>query len=76
MTTITYLEDPYELVEAPVARRNGLLPGQSQDSYGRKITTDHKVKLPNGKLYRVYATCYSNAASHWVIVGGKKLFLR
>jgi hypothetical protein len=52
----------------------GTLPGQSEDGYGSKIVTDHQVLIDN-VWYRVYATCYSNVASHWVIVRGRKLFL-
>ena len=46
--------------------------GQSAMGYGRKIATGHIV-LVKGKWRRVYATCYSNAASHWIMVKGEKL---
>ena len=51
------------------------LPGQDDYGYGSKITTDRQV-LIGGRWYRVYATCYGNAASHWVMVQGSKHHLR
>ena len=69
----------YKLYRRPVARRGflGLLPGQSEDGYGRKITTD-LVLVFNGEARqrRVYATCFSNCASHWITHNGRKLWLR
>lgn len=76
---VEYLTEEYTLVDAPVKRRGGilgLLPGQSEDGYGKKITTDKKVQLPDGKTYRVYATCFSNVASHWIMKDKKVLYLR
>ncbi len=43
--------------------------------YGRKIRTIWKIPH-EGKLYRVYATCVSNCASHWIFAKGEKLFIR
>ena len=40
--------------------------GQGADGYGSKITTDRQVWFKD-RWYRVYATCYSNTASHWVL---------
>ena len=47
---------------------------QTATGYGRKLTTPWKVKH-NGRLYRVYATCYSNAATHYILPGGEPLYL-
>lgn len=58
-----------------ILRRNGLAPGQWADGSGRKITTDYVAQI-NGLTYRVYAICFSNAASHYVIYKGEKLFLK
>ena len=47
--------------------------GQSPMGYGRKIATGHMIRLDHrGPWRRVYATCFSNSASHWVIVNGKQ----
>ncbi len=43
--------------------------------YGRKIRTIWKVEH-EGKLYRVYATSFSNCVSHWILAKGEKLFIR
>jgi len=48
--------------------------GQDAQGYGRKIATGRMVRLQaNPRWYRVYATCFSNAASHWITVKGQKL---
>jgi len=72
---ITYVRNAFpdaKYSRVPVARW-GILqhaPGQGADGYGKKITTDYMVRI--GKMaYRVYATCFSNCASHWIVVKGK-----
>lgn len=75
---------PYKLHRREVAKRvipnsGGVTqaPGQGQDGYGSKITTDICVIFDGQKKERrVYATCFSNAASHWLLVDGEKLHLR
>jgi len=74
---IEYLDDltPFELVERPLWwHRQGL--SQTATGYGSKLTSARCVKLPDGKLRRVYITCYSNAGSAWITLNGKKLHLR
>lgn len=54
-----------------------LAPGKSPTGYGKRISTDYMVKFEGDhRLYRVYAVCYSNSASHYIKRGGKTLFLR
>ena len=48
---------------------------QTATGYGSKLTTRYKVPY-NGRLYRVYAICHSNVASHYIIVKGQQLFIR
>jgi hypothetical protein len=71
--------DPYTAKIVPVPRRGmlQLAPGQSPDGYGKKISTDRMIQF-NGdkKWYRVYAVCFSNAASHYIIRNKETLFLR
>lgn len=51
-------------------------PGQDEMGYGSKITTDLMLQFSDSKRkYRVYATCFSNAASHWIMKGGERLHL-
>lgn len=70
----------YTLYRREVAKRGGILqlaPGQGQDGYGRKITSDIVLRFGGeGRAYRVYATCFSNAASLWIMYQGQKLHLR
>jgi hypothetical protein len=54
-----------------------ILPGQSQEGYGKTITTDIMLQeCDTGKKRRVYATCFSNSASHWVRKDGKVFYLQ
>lgn len=70
---------PYKLFRRPVQRRGGvlnLLPGQSQDGYGEKITMDICLKFNDEKQERrVYCTCFSNAGSCWIIYNKRKVHL-
>lgn len=47
---------------------------QTASGYGNKLTTCYKIQF-NSKLYRIYATCYSNSPSLWITVKGKKIFI-
>lgn len=72
---IDYLDEPYELIER-------LLPWQklglqeTASGYGRKLTSTRCVKLPDGRVRRVYVTCYSNVGSAWIILDGQRRYLR
>jgi len=57
-----------DLIECENPRSNSL------SGYGSKIPTGYKVNF-NNKLYRIYATCYSNSASLWFISKGQKYFV-
>lgn len=47
------------------------------DGYGSKIPTDHQVQLVGETLWRkVYAVCFSNVASFYILTNGKKLYIR
>lgn len=75
---VKYQEKPYDVVTRPVPRYGvlQLAPGQSPSGYGRKIATDHMIKLPNDhRLRRVYCVCYSNAGSLYILVKGEALYL-
>ena len=79
---ITYADTVgrYTIYLKPVRRRGGILqlaPGQNQTGYGSKISTDYVLVFNGSKRQRrIYAICWSNAASHYVNVEGKALFLR
>jgi hypothetical protein len=61
------------LIDAPLWwHLKGL--SQTATGYGRKLTTRYKVNYA-GRMRRVYATCFSNAASHWIIVKNVKIHI-
>jgi hypothetical protein len=51
---------------------------RTASGYGSKLTTRHMVKVEGKRdiWRRVYAICYSNAASFFVIIDGKRVFIR
>lgn len=62
-----------ELVNDPPAwMKQGLQ--ETASGYGRKLNTGHKINFC-GKLYRLYATCFSNVASVWFVTKGRKIFV-
>ncbi len=79
-TKIEYVED-YKVVINPIPRYGPwhLIKGQRPDGYGSKIPTDYMIVL-NSDIRkvkrRVYAVCWSNCASFYVIIKGKDLYLR
>ena len=65
----THLEQPYEYVNRPLWwHRQGL--SQTASGYGKALTSSRCVKLPDGRERRVYVTCYSNAGTAWIRLGG------
>lgn len=65
--------DRKELIYAPTDwQRQGLQ--QTASGYGKKLNSGYKIAF-NGKVYRVYATCYGNASSLWFTVNGEKIFV-
>lgn len=57
-------------------QRQGLQ--QTATGYGSKLTTEHMVKVAGRRdiWRRVYAICYSNAASFYALLDGKRVFVR
>ena len=81
--TIRYVDEvlgPYTLHRREVGRQGGvlqLLPGQSQDGYGDKITTDIVIKVKGeARERRVYCVCHSNVGSHYILCKEGRLYLR
>jgi hypothetical protein len=65
--------DRSELVDAPLWWQSKGLQ-QTATGYGSKLTMTQKINF-NGKLYRLYCTCYGNAGSVWFIAKGKKIYV-
>ena len=68
------IADVKDLVCSPLYwQRRGL--SETASGYGAKLTTRYMI-IMNNRLYRVYATCYGNAASTWFTVKGKRVYIR
>jgi len=82
MSNVKYAEDvigEFTLHRRPVPKRGimQLSPGQGEDGYGRKITTDICLKFKGEKRERrVYCVCFSNSGSNYIIVKGETLYLK
>lgn len=62
-----------EFIDAPMWYHNkGLM--QTATGYGRKLNTGKKA-LVGGREYRVYASCFSNVASLYIIIKGVKVYV-
>ena len=73
-TKIQYKDGPSELVYRPLWwHMEGLT--QTATGYGKKLTTPYKTEY-NGRLYRVYQICFSNAATSYILPKGQALYLR
>lgn len=47
---------------------------ETATGYGSKLTTVHKISL-DGKLYRVYCCCYSNAGTCYITRKGQRIII-
>lgn len=65
--------DHTDLIDAqPEWMRRGLQ--QTATGYGRRLNTGRKISYC-GRAYRLYATCFSNVASIWFTVRGKRIYV-
>jgi len=75
---MTYIEterNNFTECVTPVMAARALLPfGGGGTGYGSKLMTSWKVKY-NNRLYRVYAICFSNTATYYILSKGQRLFL-
>ena len=70
MTEVKYIPEDWKVIKTDL-----VIPPAKGDGYGSKLLTPYQVD--NGKRkYRVYAICWSNAASHYVKVEGEVLFIQ
>lgn len=70
-----YLAEPYTFEDRPLWWHKAGL-SQTTDGYGGKLTSSLVVRLADGRVRRVYITCWSNSGTAWVILGGKQLIVR
>lgn len=47
---------------------------QTSTGYGSKLTSRYMINF-EGKLRRIYQTCYSNVASSWFTYQGKRIYV-
>lgn len=47
---------------------------QTASGYGAKLTGRYKISF-NGRLYRIYHTCYGNSSSPWFKVKGRTIYV-
>jgi hypothetical protein len=72
---LTYIDSDNLLI------KDDYLPWQEQglqqttSGYGNKLTTTRKL-FYNNRWYRIYAICYSNCGSCYILVKGERMFLR
>jgi hypothetical protein len=73
--TVTYQNAPYTVTIRPLWwQKQGLQ--QTATGYGSKLTTEYMLHLPDSShSYRVYAICWSNVASFYILRRGQRLFL-
>lgn len=66
-----YLAQPYEFIDRPLwYHERGL--SQTESGYGKALTSSRCVKLPDGRVRRVYVTCFSNCGTAWIKLDGLK----
>lgn len=44
---------------------------QTATGYGRKLTSSRCVRLSDGRVRRVYVTCFSNSGTAWINLSGQ-----
>jgi hypothetical protein len=47
---------------------------QTASGYGSKLTTPYKVEH-EGRMYRVYCVCWSNAGTLYILPKGERLYI-
>lgn len=68
--SIQYLKN-FTFIDRPLWWHNQGL-SQTASGYGRKLTSSRCVKTADGKVRRVYVTCYSNSGTAWVTIKGEQ----
>ena len=70
-----YLEQPYEIIDKPLWwHKRGL--SETASGYGKKLTSSKCIKLPDGRIRRIYVTIYSNIGTAWIILNKEQLIVR
>lgn len=72
--SLEYLEQPYTIEDRPLWFH---LAGLSETAtgYGGKLRSSRCVRTSDGKLRRIYITCYSNIGTAWIVVNGRHVIV-
>lgn len=65
--------DRSELVYDPPAWMQAGLR-ETATGYGRRLNSGLKIHF-EGRLRRIYVTCYGNAGSSWFIIKGRRIYV-
>lgn len=60
------------IVDLPEWMKRGLQ--ETPSGYGKRLNSGLKINF-NGKLYRIYITCFSNAGTAWFTSKGKRIIV-
>ena len=71
---LEYLAIPYVFEDRPLWWHKAGL-SQTASGYGSKLTSSKVVLLKDGRVRRVYITCWSNSGSAWITLGKQTLWL-
>jgi hypothetical protein len=70
-----YLEGEYEIFDKPLWwHEKGLQ--QTASGCGKKLTSSKCIRLPDGRVRRVYVTIYSNIGTAWITLDGEQVVVR
>jgi hypothetical protein len=72
--SIVYLTDSHRITAANVLPYYP--PSRSVDGYGSKLPTPYSVQIDGEKWRQVYAICWSNVASFYVILDKQRQYFR
>lgn len=67
----TLLDVPYEFLYRPLwFHTQGL--SETASGYGKRLRSPRCIKLPDGRIRRIYVTIYSNIGTAWIVLDGKR----
>lgn len=70
-TDVLYPANTYTIEDRPLAWQTRGLQ-ETASGYGRKLTSRRVLIGPDGRIRRIYVTCYSNAGTAYVCARGKR----
>lgn len=72
---VEYLPEPFEILDRPLWwHLEGLQ--ETASGYGSRLRSPYCIRLPDGRVRRVYVTIWGNAGTCWVILNGRRFVVR